>query len=111
MLYNYPANQSDNVDDGLLIGKDFLANSKAMFSHPTTTSGLKVAGFLIKNLNVLDPLKDDNNLGRSVSRGKCFCLPCLLLIGNLLISWKQEEARIFCCCIISAINEVPCEFR
>lgn len=59
----------------LLLTNDFLNSCLSMFSVPRDKNS---RGFISKHLNILDPLKEDNNLGRSVSKGK----NCLLLRLN-----------------------------
>lgn len=51
----------------LLLTSDFLNGCLSMFSVPCDKNS---RGFISKHLNILDPLKEDNNLGRSVSQGK-----------------------------------------
>ena len=55
--------------DELLLSKEFLKNCNNMFHVPARMCETMVPEFPIKHLNILDPLRSDNNLGRSVSRG------------------------------------------
>lgn len=53
----------------LLLSEEFLQNCRDMFSVSTLGSESRSNEFPIKHLNIIDPLKDNNNLGRSVGRG------------------------------------------
>lgn len=75
----FPEELPENDGGTLLLGKEFFRNCKAMFSGPTNALETRAQGFPVKHLNILDPLKDNNNLGRSVNKGSLlFCLPILL---------------------------------
>lgn len=65
----YAAEKPEDDMDELLLSREFLKNCKDMFSVPTKAHEARVEEFPIKQLNILDPLKDNNNLGRSVSKG------------------------------------------
>lgn len=47
----------------------FLRNCRDLFSLPIKAHEVEVHEFPIKHLNILDPLNEKNNLGRSVSKG------------------------------------------
>ena len=68
-LFDYFAveNEEGNGCD-LLLTKEFLENCVQYFSIPTraTDTGDQ---FPVKHINIMDPLKSNNNLGRSVNRG------------------------------------------
>jgi len=51
-----------------LLSKEFLKNYRDMCFVPKA-SETSPREFSIKYINILDPLKNDNNLGRSVSKG------------------------------------------
>ncbi|XP_047147595.1 uncharacterized protein LOC124820026 isoform X1 [Vigna umbellata] len=53
--------------DGFLLQKEFLRNYKNMCSFPARASEPTVHEFPVKYMNILDPLRNDNNLGRSVN--------------------------------------------
>lgn len=55
-----------------LLSSDFLRECTEMFSIPSRALGVHARTFLAKNLNIVDPLKESNNLGRSVSKGNRF---------------------------------------
>lgn len=67
--------------DGLLLSTEFLKNCRDMFSLPIKVHELEVNEFLIKRLNILDPLNNKNNLGRSVSKGNFHRIICALAHG------------------------------
>lgn len=56
----------------LLLSKDFLKDCVERFSVPSNGFGANARTFISKHLNIVDPLKENNNLGRSVSKGICF---------------------------------------
>lgn len=53
----------------LLLGKDFLKDCVEQFSIPSNGFGANARTFVSKHLNIVDPLRENNNLGRSVSKG------------------------------------------
>lgn len=61
------APESDGGD--LLLSDDFLRYCAVMFSVPSRGIDLNSRTFSLKHLNIVDPLKENNNLGRSVSKG------------------------------------------
>lgn len=54
----------EDSDKVLLLSNDFLNSCVDAFSVPS-----RDGSFQTKHLNIVDPLKEVNNLGRSVSRG------------------------------------------
>ncbi|XP_052176188.1 uncharacterized protein LOC127790643 [Diospyros lotus] len=70
-----PAIVAEEPEDGgsdLLLSKDFLRHCADMFSIPSRGVDTNLRAFPHKHLNIVDPLKENNNLGRSVSKGN-FC--------------------------------------
>ncbi|KAI4306944.1 hypothetical protein L6164_030181 [Bauhinia variegata] len=65
--------------DELLLSKEFMRNCMDIYSSHTCDTG--VQEFPIKHLNILDPLRSKNNLGRSVSRGNCHRIRFALSFG------------------------------
>jgi len=62
--------ETPECDQGeFLLQKEFLTNYKNMCSYPTRASETLTHEFPVKFMNILDPLRNDNNLGRSVSIG------------------------------------------
>ncbi|XP_076886482.1 uncharacterized protein LOC143536358 [Bidens hawaiensis] len=59
----------ENNGTGVLLGDDFRKNCIDMFIVPSEADSRI---FCLKNLNIVDPLKENNNLGRSVHRGNYF---------------------------------------
>ncbi|KAG5031984.1 hypothetical protein JHK82_015581 [Glycine max] len=60
--------ETPECDQGeFLLQKEFLTNYKNMCSYPTRASETLTHEFPVKFMNILDPLRNDNNLGRSVS--------------------------------------------
>eukprot|EP00850_Spirogloea_muscicola_P011244 SM000069S20681 [mRNA] locus=s69:122724:128213:- [translate_table: standard] len=57
--------------NGLLLNEEFLTQCRLLYS--TTSSGWYAGGgrdFILKHMNIMDPLLETNNLGRSVTKGK-----------------------------------------
>lgn len=61
----------DNLDseEEPVLSEEFLRNCVDMFAVSPKASESNMRAFLKKNLNIIDPLKENNNLGRSVNRG------------------------------------------
>ena len=55
--------------DDLLFDKEFLKSSVDKATVPPRSSDACYTRFRPKHLNIIDPLKECNNLGRSVNRG------------------------------------------
>ncbi|KAK6118205.1 hypothetical protein DH2020_047991 [Rehmannia glutinosa] len=62
----------EDSDKDLLLSSDFLSSCVGMFSVPSRGGDKNSRGFQLKHLNIFDPLKDINNLGRSVSKGNFY---------------------------------------
>ncbi|XP_075100356.1 uncharacterized protein LOC107789722 isoform X1 [Nicotiana tabacum] len=62
----------DHISNNLLLSEGFLRNCMEMFSVPSRGLEVDTRVFQQKYLNIVDPLKENNNLGRSVNRGS-FC--------------------------------------
>ncbi|KAJ8461089.1 hypothetical protein OPV22_034015 [Ensete ventricosum] len=56
----------------LLLNEDFIKECIEMFSVPSRAYGNTYQVFTQKHLNIVDPLKRNNNLGRSVSKGNFY---------------------------------------
>ncbi|XP_057474813.1 uncharacterized protein LOC130762944 isoform X1 [Actinidia eriantha] len=61
-----------DVVDNLLLSEEFIRNCMDMFSVPSRGLETNVRAFPQKNLNIIDPLKENNNLGRSVHIGNFY---------------------------------------
>ena len=65
-----PAAGTPDCDwDDLLLSKEFLQNCRDIYSVPVRACETAAQEFPVKHLNIVDPLRSSNNLGRSVSRG------------------------------------------
>ncbi|XP_057806249.1 uncharacterized protein LOC131021175 isoform X2 [Salvia miltiorrhiza] len=62
----------EDSDKDLLLSNDFLNNCVDMFSVPSRVGDKTPRVFPRKHLNIVDPLKEINNLGRSVSKGNFY---------------------------------------
>ncbi|KAJ4978088.1 hypothetical protein NE237_008868 [Protea cynaroides] len=62
----------DNGGADLLLSKEFLKRCVESFSIPPRGFETNSRAFLQKHLNIIDPLKENNNLGRSVSKGNFY---------------------------------------
>ncbi|GAV62491.1 NTP_transf_2 domain-containing protein [Cephalotus follicularis] len=69
---------AENEGDELLFSQEFLKYCRETFSVPLMAQETKVQHFPVKHLNIIDPLKDNNNLGRSVSKGNFHRIRCAL---------------------------------
>ncbi|CAI0431347.1 unnamed protein product [Linum tenue] len=65
----------------LLLGPDFYNYCKETFAIPVKELDSGRHDFVVKHINIVDPLKDSNNLGRSVSRGNLHRIKCALSFG------------------------------
>ncbi|KAL2541225.1 PAP/OAS1 substrate-binding domain superfamily [Abeliophyllum distichum] len=66
------AETPEECGSDLLLRDDFLRSCVEMFSVPSRRIDKNSRGFQQKYLNVVDPLKEANNLGRSVSKGNFY---------------------------------------
>nr|XP_043610073.1 uncharacterized protein LOC122581831 [Erigeron canadensis] len=56
----------------VLLCAEFRKNCMDMFIVPSKGVETDLRGFILKNLNIIDPLKANNNLGRSVHKGNYY---------------------------------------
>ncbi|GMN23391.1 hypothetical protein TIFTF001_000097 [Ficus carica] len=56
----------------LLLSEAFLQSCRDIFSLPSNGLETNQRAFPLKHLNIIDPLKENNNLGRSVNRGNFY---------------------------------------
>ncbi|XWS65603.1 hypothetical protein CRYUN_Cryun05aG0127800 [Craigia yunnanensis] len=63
------AETPENDGDELLLSQDCLRHFREMFSIPVQSPEIGAHVFPIKYFNIMDPLNENNNLGRSVSKG------------------------------------------
>ncbi|GAB4832047.1 hypothetical protein Ancab_006065 [Ancistrocladus abbreviatus] len=76
--------------DELLLTDEFMRNFREEFSFSTPMLQAERHVFPVKFLNILDPLRENNNLGRSISKGNFNRIKCALAFGtkqlqNLLV--------------------------
>ena len=69
----------------LLLSEEFLRNCQDMFSVSPNGIETNFRVFPLKHLNIIDPLKENNNLGRSVNRGMAHALSLSLSLSVLEI--------------------------
>ncbi|KAK3004500.1 hypothetical protein RJ639_018763, partial [Escallonia herrerae] len=65
----------------VLIGKEFLKSYMEFFSSPTMAFETKDQPFAVKHLNIIDPLRNNSNLGRSVGEGNFYRIRSALSYG------------------------------
>ncbi|XP_044509444.1 uncharacterized protein LOC123228201 isoform X3 [Mangifera indica] len=75
------ADTPGNDRDELLLSQEFLKRCREIYSVPIKALETTVHEFPVKHLNIVDPLKENNNLGRSVSKGNFHRIRCALLHG------------------------------
>lgn len=67
---SYHAVEMPETDGGdLLLSNDFVRYCLENFTVPSKSGDSNSRTILQKHLNIIDPLKENNNLGRSVSKG------------------------------------------
>ncbi|KAF9670935.1 hypothetical protein SADUNF_Sadunf13G0120900 [Salix dunnii] len=71
-LPNIVAKPPENVRAELLLSGEFLKDCVDRFYVPSRKPEMDTRPFPQKHLNIVDPLKENNNLGRSVNRGNFF---------------------------------------
>ncbi|KAM7494729.1 hypothetical protein LguiB_029338 [Lonicera macranthoides] len=79
-LPNVVAEKEESSECGLLLTKEFLENCVQYFSIPTTATANREQ-FPVKFMNIMDPLKSRNNLGRSVNRANFYRIKSALNLG------------------------------
>ncbi|KAF3454811.1 hypothetical protein FNV43_RR05259 [Rhamnella rubrinervis] len=86
-LPNIVADLPKNKHDGLLLSQEFLRNCMNMFSVPSCGLETNTRAFSVKHLNIIDPLKENNNLGRSVNRGNFYRIRSAFKYGARKLGW------------------------
>ena len=92
-LHVYAAGTLENVGDELLLSREFVRKCRETYSVPIKAPETTCQKFPIKHINILDPLKDSNNLGRSVSKGIW-----LLLLADLVLDQYLQSKEVFAEC-------------
>ncbi|KAL1545409.1 hypothetical protein AAHA92_22138 [Salvia divinorum] len=90
----------EDSDKHLLLGNDFLNYCVSMFSVPSRVDDKTPRVFQKKHLNIVDPLKVINNLGRSVSKGNFYRIRSAFSYG------ARKLARILLQPEVSMANEL-----
>ncbi|KAE8689538.1 Melibiase family protein isoform 1 [Hibiscus syriacus] len=67
--------------DELLLSRDFLSYCRETYFVPMQSNEIGANVFPVKYMNIVDPLKVNNNLGRSVSKGNFHRIRCALTYG------------------------------
>ncbi|XP_068338582.1 uncharacterized protein [Pyrus communis] len=73
--------------DDLLLSEEFIRNCVEMFSVPSKGYETNLRAFPLKHLNIIDPLKQNNNLGRSVSRSNFYRICSAFKYGARKLGW------------------------
>ncbi|PON37671.1 hypothetical protein PanWU01x14_318290 [Parasponia andersonii] len=71
----------------LLLTEEFLRNCRDMFSVSSNGLETNLRVFPMKHLNIIDPLKENNNLGRSVNRGNFYRIRSAFKFGTRKLGW------------------------
>ncbi|GAB2272091.1 hypothetical protein Dimus_006910 [Dionaea muscipula] len=90
------AERPESRSGDTLFSSDFFKECVDIFSVPSKGSEALSKIFVQKHLNIVDPLKDFNNLGRSVSKGNFFRIRSAISFGarKLGIILSQSEENI-----------------
>ncbi|KAH7542815.1 hypothetical protein FEM48_Zijuj02G0115000 [Ziziphus jujuba var. spinosa] len=86
-LTSVVADLPKNKRDDLLLSQEFLKNCLDMFSVPSSGLETNLRAFPLKHLNIIDPLKETNNLGRSVNRGNFYRIRSAFKYGARKLGW------------------------
>ncbi|XP_062202180.1 uncharacterized protein LOC133904707 [Phragmites australis] len=95
----------DTHDDGFLPREEFLKECAETFSVPPRNSEKYARVFPRKFLNIVDPLKQSNNLGRSVNKGNFYRIRSAFDFG------ARKLGKILQVPACSTVNEVNQFFR
>ncbi|XP_020216409.1 uncharacterized protein LOC109800120 isoform X2 [Cajanus cajan] len=85
-LPNVVAEVPENGGNTLLT-EEFIRSCVESFSVPSRGSDLNLRAFPQKHLNIIDPLKENNNLGRSVNKGNFFRIRSAFKYGARKLGW------------------------
>ncbi|XP_011041798.1 PREDICTED: uncharacterized protein LOC105137670 [Populus euphratica] len=102
-LPNIVAEPLENGQGELLLSDEFLKDCVDRFSVQSRKPEMNSRPFPQKHLNIVDPLKENNNLGRSVNRGNFFRIRSAFKygarkLGQILLLPKErisDELKIF----------------
>lgn len=85
----------ENDGGDLLLSNDFVRYCLEKFSVPSKGGDLNSRTILQKYLNIIDPLKENNNLGRSVSKG--IMSPKLNSLSSLILQYNAHDNQCILC--------------
>ncbi|EPS71586.1 hypothetical protein M569_03173, partial [Genlisea aurea] len=77
----------------LLLTEEFLERCVEMFSTPGRMLEGNSKQFQMKHLNIIDPLKENNNLGRSVNKGNFYRIRSALKYGSCKLDQILSRPR------------------
>lgn len=69
IMLDFAAERPESSGGDLLLTDDFMRECVKKYSVPSRGNDTNYRTFMQKHLNIVDPLKENNNLGRSVSKG------------------------------------------
>ncbi len=82
LYFFFTADSPDTVNDDFTMREDFLKECAQWFTVLPRNSEKNTQVFPRKFFNIVDPLKQSNNLGRSVSKGLFLTSrSCVLMVG------------------------------
>ncbi|KAL9425850.1 hypothetical protein AB3S75_032755 [Citrus x aurantiifolia] len=85
----------ENSGGDLLLSSEFLKECVEQFSVPSRGFDTNSRSFPPKHLNIVDPLKENNNLGRSVSKGNFYRIRSAFTYGarklGRILSQREES--------------------
>ncbi|CAL5388957.1 unnamed protein product [Camellia sinensis] len=95
------AEKPENGMSDLLLSNDFLRYCADKFSVPSRGVDINSRTFCQKHLNIIDPLKENNNLGRSVSKGNYYRIRSAFSygarkLGRILLQPEDNIAGELC---------------
>ncbi|XP_019186138.1 PREDICTED: uncharacterized protein LOC109180888 [Ipomoea nil] len=91
------AEAPENGGGDFLLSNDFIGYCVSKFSVPSRGFEMNSRTFQQKHLNIVDPLKENNNLGRSVSKGNFYRIQSAFTfgarkLGRILLQPKENIA-------------------
>ncbi|XP_057549676.1 uncharacterized protein LOC130827830 isoform X2 [Amaranthus tricolor] len=100
-LPEFVVERPESCDGDLLLSDDFMRECVSKFSVPSRGNETNYRTFLRKHLNIVDPLKENNNLGRSVNKGNFFRIRSAFSygarkLGQILLQPQENIAEEVC---------------
>ncbi|CAA3016173.1 Hypothetical predicted protein [Olea europaea subsp. europaea] len=91
----------ENGRNDMMLSEEFLEKCTGMFSGSTQSFETIPKAFQPKSLNIFDPLKENNNLGRSVHRGNFYRIRSAFKygahkLGQVLLQPRDKVAGEIC---------------